>query len=195
MSKNLKIQLWFYVLKPRLYLKIDFLHRFFHWILWSCHNAYIDNLCPIFYYRTIEHLSDNIFKALHCIRLNIMGFIAVSVSAILLIYKIQQKLPMSNCHRTANLTFWGILNEKQVCLCQFRIKYCIRKNTRSSIPIKIFWCKYGRIIRLNVSVLNFNGNFSLVVRVEQLNYHKELGNNPFSTFCWDHLSCEDDLFC
>ena len=91
-SKNLKIQLWFFVLKPRLYLKIDFLHRFSHCIVWPCYNAYIDNLCPIFHYRTIEHLSDNIFKAFHCIRLNIKGFTAVFVSAILLIYKIQQKL-------------------------------------------------------------------------------------------------------
>ena len=110
-SINLKIWVCYYLLKPKLYLKFDSLRHLPHSNVWSHAYAYINNLYRVFHYRTIGHLFENILKKFHCIRLNIEGYTAVPASVILLLYKRQQKPPMSNYYQTANMTFSGILKK------------------------------------------------------------------------------------
>ena len=92
-SFDSKIRVCYYLLKSRLYLKFDFLHRFSHSNVWSRAYAYINNLYRIFHYRTIKHESENIFKNFSFVKLNIEGYNAVSASVILPLSKMQQKPP------------------------------------------------------------------------------------------------------
>ena len=83
----------------------------------SRHHAFplggpINNLYCIFHYRTIEHPSDNICKKFCCIKLNIEGYTAVSVSVVFPFHKCsksplrQQKPPISSYYYLrANVTF------------------------------------------------------------------------------------------
>ena len=83
-SISLKIRVWFYILKLRFHLKINFLCHFSHGKLWSCYQFYIDNLYRVLLYRTIGHLSEKISKKILCRRLNNVGYTAVSACVILL---------------------------------------------------------------------------------------------------------------
>ena len=93
LSIDLKIWVCYYLLKPRLYLKFDFLRRFSHSNVWLRAYAYINNLYRFFHYRTIKNVSEKISKKFPCIKLNIEGYTAVSASVIFPLSRMQQNPP------------------------------------------------------------------------------------------------------